>query len=66
MDDPSEEARDHCECVISRHDARRCELWMLNGIAHLRLCEGHDLVHEEPAVRGELWQRSTRLRTGQG
>jgi hypothetical protein len=52
-----------CECVVWRDGDRRCELWMVNGIGHLRLFDGEVLLVDEPALSGALWAQTLALRT---
>ena len=56
------EEPDRCECVVWREGERRCELWMISGIAHLRLFGGANLVRQELAERSRAYARAQELR----
>lgn len=51
-----------CECVMWRQDSRRCELWLLGGVAYLRVYDGTLLVLQEPAPAGLAYARAQELR----
>jgi hypothetical protein len=55
--------KEHCEHVFWREHDRRCELWMVNGHACLRLFEGDTLLIEEPVLEGALLAQALALRT---
>jgi hypothetical protein len=57
-----EERRTRCECVVWRDGERRCELWMIDGIAHLRVFAGERLIMQELADRKSGYARAEELR----
>jgi hypothetical protein len=50
------------EIVVWRDGARRCELWVISGVAHLRVYDGDDLKCEE-AVQQNASARAEDLRS---
>ena len=51
------------EIVVWRDGARRCELWVVSGVAHLRVYDGDDLKYEEPAPHQNASARAEDLRS---
>ena len=43
---------DGCQCVIWRQGDRRCELWVVGGVSHVRVYSGDQLDVELPFSRG--------------
>lgn len=59
---PATPPPDHCEVVVWRDGACRCELWMVERAARLRVFSPAGLRYEEPAVRGIAYRRAVELR----
>ena len=58
----NERMKPHCELTVWRTGERRCEMWMIDGAACLRLYDGDTLVLQERTERGRAYQQAQELR----